>query len=162
MSKYWIASGEIGEQIKSMLDKRLHVRKKMVEFGKRFGADKVGVSDSIGAEFALYFDGAIPGGWKKVRGNECYKPKLSTKEGKAIAAEMKAIESEYPDGVAVGNLVGLEFFKGMRMRTPGVGFFEKKIVLVMPDDYKPPKKIAGNMKRISDVEFETMQGRKSK
>ncbi len=160
MVKYWIVSGELASKFLLMLRKRDDAIEKLEAFAKKLNGT-IGMSDSLGITTAIYFKGPIPEGWKKVKGNNCYQPKENTKEGKALAEEISLMEKDCPSRGDFGALLGLEPFVadeyGIHTNTVRhVGQHGKRIVLATPDDFDPSNKVAKDLKRISDLEFEKL------
>jgi hypothetical protein len=96
-----------------------------------------------------------------------WSPRLSTKEGKAIAAAMRAISADHPGGrrlaeiIGGGDGIGGEA-GGFVWYSPGFRIFgpkgkERVIVTIGDPTYKPKSK---DIKRMSDLEFEQLEARR--
>jgi hypothetical protein len=159
MSKYWEATGEVREKLLELVSLRKSARAEMVAFAKRHGSKTVGVRTGLDVSFALQFKEAPdPKLWKFVKQSDgYYVPKESTKAGKALAREMREIADKEPDGTEVNRIIGFEDWlcDGM-WHTAGYSVVGDRVLVVTFDEYTPPPSLAGYIRRISDVEYESL------
>lgn len=161
MTKYYEVRGETEKKLKELFVKMKDARERMYAFAKRHGADVIGLSTSFGVDFVLGFksypDLKI---WKLSKGSkEYYRPRLSSKEGKALNEEMRGLSREFPSGSQVAELIGMNWFKGSSWQTPGMFQCDvgpSRIILEVPDDYNPPPKLRTDLFRVSDVKAEAL------
>jgi hypothetical protein len=99
--------------------------------------------------------------WKPVSGNAgMYRPRLSSKAGKEIGKRLTVINRRMPTGDLAAKAIGMKVFgdggPGFVWRTPGLSWVGKRVLVSTPDDYDPPKHLAADIKRISDVQWERL------
>lgn len=156
MSKrYWEATGAVKEQLRQMLAQREACRAEMFAFAKRHGADRIGVSESLTTGFLVAFDAPPdPKLWKKTR-HGYYAPKQTSKVGKAMAKEMEAIAHKSPSGIEANKIIGANcLIRDGMWHTAGCALAGDRVLVVTHDEYAPPPDLAGDLTRISDVEYE--------
>lgn len=160
---YYEARGALLTQLHDWFKQAETARRKMLAFAEQHGSSKVNIyGGSMSVTFALVFDN-VPSNpvWKMK--NDGWVPRRSTKAGKALAAEMEAIEKEYPTGHSIADTIGMKVFvgtaAGLAWRTPQMvlgGKDGEKVLLGVPDDYAVPKRLKGQLVRITDVAFEQL------
>lgn len=161
---YYEASGVLLKQLRERQKQTDAAIKEMFDFAKRFGTNKIRCSMSYGVRWSLDFEDESKVDKKLWKRDDSggWRPKESTPEGKKLAAEKKAIAERCPSGSELGRIIGLEELKGLRWRTPGMVTVGRRVFLTVPPDYRPPKSLADQLKRISDIEFEKLTAEKKK
>lgn len=158
MSKYYEATGPVKDSIVEFFDRVGEARERARALCAKHGAE-VGFSSGIGTPFGFKFSEAPnPKAWKLWIGSH-YRPKR-TAAGKAIFAEVEAIERMFPSTTTANKIIGMEFLSDGRWMTPGLLILKDKALVIATDDYEPKGEIAKNMKRISDLQFEKLTGGK--
>ncbi len=167
---YYEALGETETRINEILNLRVKAKKKLHAWAKAHGGNgHIGASDNaFGFRWTVVTDDdkspTNPENWKKFKGTtNQWQPRYSTKEGKRLAAEMKALADEFPSVGQIITFLGLPHItESMHITSIGVRSVKGgRVLLEIPvEKYKPPKGIT--LKRISDLEFEKLTSRKTK
>jgi hypothetical protein len=159
MSRYWEALGSVRDEVLKLHVERLEAHDSMLAFAKRHGAEQYAIRESWGVSFALIFktppDVKL---WKACRNSqECYEPKVSSKEGKLLAKEMRDIVASCPCGTDINKAIGFnDWFQGNKWVTSGYSIIGKRVLIVTADSYSPPEELSKLMKRISDTMYEKL------
>lgn len=162
MSKriYFEVTGKkLKTQMVDWLNKGCEIRKARYRFSRRVGASRTTfvVFDSVfgHSSFGLTFNkDPDPKVWRYVksngRGPGYWTPRLANKDGKKLSEQMKKLRTLSTSEMS--KLVKLEVFKGMYARAVNMWLVGERLLLAMPEDYKPIRGI----KRISDLAFERL------
>jgi len=169
-TRYFEANGEI----RKLLLKKLDERRKAINalrdhYVSVHGGDNVGYSDGFGFTSCLAMqdkdrEPVNPHLWRRLKNNPLmWTPRLSTKEGKAIAAEITRLEQAVVSLADLGAAIKLPLFDQLYLNLPGLYHVRgsKRLLIATRDQkYKPPKGM--ELVRISDVEFERLTADKPK
>lgn len=162
MSKhYYELIGELAKKAKDLNARRMASRRKMFEFAKAHGFDDIAVWESTVVTFYCVTKTLPPPKeWKSHKQDRHYlSPRLGTKEGKLLDRQMRDICIEAPSGADLGEMIGMPLFgggDGLFWQTPGMNIVGKRVFVVVPERWKPPAKVAKEMVRLSDVEYEKL------
>ena len=69
---------------------------------------------------------------------------------------MRLLEKAHPSSERIADLIGMQTFKGGSWHTPGYTALGNRAFVVTPDYYTPPKKLANQLIRMSDLQFEKL------
>lgn len=169
MSKhYYEVTGALKKTLLEIQDKRQLAHDKMHAFSKKHGGHSIAVNESLHVSFWIAADeNPDMSVWKAYKHDKTlFSPRLGCKAGKLLDAEMTAICRECPSGGNIAEVIGMKVFGagegGLVWQTPGMVISGKRVIVVVPDRYTPPKKLASSMKRISDLVFEKLHKRAEK
>ncbi len=156
--RYWEAFGAVRKALLDILDRRDAAFKAAIAFAKVHGTPTILFNNGSDFSFMLSFttppDSKV---WRSVKGVENgYLPRKINKEGRALAEEIDKIERSSPGGIAAANAIGQDFLYGGRWSTPGVWVRRKRVLVRTPAWYTSPKKLAKDIRRISDLVFEKL------
>lgn len=159
MNRYFEITGEkLKAQVFEWVCRCDEIRQARYRFSRRVGGKRdqyVTLSSVLGGEqFGICFiKMPDPKIWRHVNprcgGPVYWTPRLSSKVGKQLAAEMNRLR--VPNG-ELAKIIKMEMFNGLSARSPGLRIVSQRIFIIAPGDYKP---IHGN-KRISDLTFERL------
>jgi hypothetical protein len=155
-TKHWEAVGEFRTVMLAFWIKREEGFNSLIRFCRRhkgtLGVSENGISIKPAVMMKNKPDLSV---WSEIKGNRgCYRPKLSTKEGKAIAAEIDAIASTIPKWAELGEVLEMPLLIGLGLNTPRMAKHGKRIFIGTGPEYEPPKRLKGSLKRISDLVYE--------
>lgn len=161
MTKYFEVSGNLKKAIIAILDRMTVAKRKMMDLAKRHGSPGgIFISESFMVQFAIEDGPSVDKKlWKSIKGDKRQmRPRLSSKAGKELEKEMREIEQAYEGKWAIAKLIDMDVVSGGHWRLPGLFSSEglKRVVVVTDETYDPPKKLAGQIKRISDIDAESM------
>ncbi len=149
--KYWQTSGLVGRQLHTLFKQWRKAVIAMHAFAKKNGSDQIGTSFNGFVTFTCVFDKHPGKGWKLYKGTtDQYVPLASSELGK----QRKLLCAMCPPGNEFGRLIGMKGFVGDRFRIPGVAVRHNVVYLTTTGDYTPPARLAKDLKRISDLEYE--------
>jgi hypothetical protein len=167
---YYEAKGETKAKLMEMLLARRNAIDALDRWARTFGG-RIATSDDLwGFRCVLdskdkNFEPKETTHWKRTKHNQ-WTPRLSTKRGKEIAAEMRALSDKVEGTSKIGAYLKIPFDSGGFSSTGGfyitsIGLYPRKgrlAVVVKCNKYKPPKGI--QLTRISDLDFEKLSGEK--
>jgi hypothetical protein len=172
---YYIATGKLAEDLRALSNKRLAVQKKLHKLAKSWLFKGAAVYSGYGSTTATMIpvkdQFRDPKQWKHYAKTEYLVPKVSTKAGKALAAQLAELEKQFPTGSELNKLIGLQSLAacngGMQMRTAGLTFHEEPDgsltpIVTVPSDYRVPAKLKNQLARLSDVNFEALTQTKTR
>ncbi len=179
-TRYFEAHGEVRAAILVMREEMHKARQKIYKFAKKYKCKSVRIS---GEGYFWLVEPEKKKGmltittpvldrkvWKQEKRDgqlyNAWSPRLSTKEGKAIDAEKRAISAEHPGSGRLAKIIGGGdgiggSDRGFVWYSPGFRMFgpkgkERVIVTIGDPTYKPKSK---DITRLSDVEFEQLDSR---
>lgn len=183
VTRYFETSGDVRNAILAMRQEMHESRQRMYKFAKRYKCSALRISGDghfwlvepekkrgMLTETTPVLDRKL---WKQERRDgqlyNAWSPRLSSKEGKAIATAMRAISADHPGGkrlaeiIGGGNSIGGGEY-GFVWYSPGCKVFgpkgkERVIVMVGDPTYKPKSR---DIKRLSDVEFERLAAKRER
>lgn len=101
--------------------------------------------------------------WKPVKGapDTYYAPRRGTKDGRILDQQMRDLCTLHPSGDQIAKRIEMQTFGyydgALRWATPGMRQIGRsRILLSVNSDYKVPKKLEGQLTRLSDLEFEQL------
>lgn len=164
-NRYWKVTGDVAKQVRAILDRRDAVFAAIREIVAREGASGSASYTSFGQDhfvFVFAFASAsvppkiaAPKDWKKWQPkSEFFVPRENTKRGKELAVEIDEIEKRVSAGEELCKAIGMKFWGGLGYQTPGATRDGKKTYVATPADYLPPAALAGQIKRVSDIEWD--------
>lgn len=169
-TRYFEAKGEIRKLLLAKMDERRRtiaaLRKHYIEV---HGGDNIGYSDGFGFSSALSMNDKSrepknPHLWRRLKNNQLmWTPRLSTKEGKAIADAIKKLERAVVALCDLGALIKLPLFDNLYINLPSLYHIRKSnrlFVATRDQKYTPPKGM--ELVRITDVQFEKLTAEKQK
>lgn len=155
MSKYYRAGPEIEEICQRILADRQEILKKACNLSRRYGGNrsrvvtKTGIFGTTRVVGFLFKDEPNQKIFKKLKNSEGWAPRLSTKVGKELK---KKLDELIWDGLdELMKAIGMDPFKDLNARSPGISKIGNHWYLHVPDDVEPK-----GCERISDVEYERL------
>lgn len=171
-TRYYEVRGQLRLKFKELLAKREQGMAELIKWAESKGG-KLGAADSHGlCAVVITKEGKAPKEgpehWKNVRyrqdgvwvvRKEQWEPRLSTKPGKAIYNELKELTKDVPTHSDFQELIKfnsfIEFPKWLSIGI--ISLRTGKVLVKVPSaKYSPPKAIAKDLKRISDIEYEKL------
>jgi hypothetical protein len=161
MTKYFEVLGPVRAEVVTMLDKTIEVRRKLSDFAvARGGKGGFFINDNIGTSFGIEdgpkLDKKL---WKALgRDKRQFVPRENSKAARAIRDELRKLEQEYPGKMRLAEIIEMEVFREGVWRTPGlIATEDQKRIVVVVDDYTPPKKKAKHIVLRSDLAIERLR-----
>ena len=170
MSKYFEVKGETRKKILQVMKDRDAMHKENMKLVKEMGAKSYMQSNGFIEQISgfIFAKGKEPqdGGPLRKHYNrttrtheDWYVPCRTTKAGKALDRRMSKMEM--PGQAEIGNILVMDVFSLPGYRIYGAGP-RPRVIVATADKYKPHKKVAADLTRISDVDVEKLHDRYSK
>lgn len=161
---YYEAHEPLAAEFREWFKKASKARNAMIKWCKALGADCGFAEGSLRVVFYPAFaTPPDPKIWKFVKGAPItyYEPRRGTKEGRILAQQMADLCAMHPSGDQLAKRIEMQTFGyydgALRWATPGMRQIGKsRILLAVNSDYKVPKKLQGQLTRLSDLEFEKL------
>ena len=148
--RYYEALGETKKAIKAIIAVSAANKRAAAALAKSLGASGFmrTFSSSIGG--FCFDEPPDEKAWVKGRGDRAYyRPRLSTKAGKKLAAQMQSFILS--DSSEVAKLIGMSVFSGVAIRSPGCEVCGNRVIVIVPEDVTPK-----GCRRISDLTYERL------
>lgn len=159
--KYFELTGELREKALDILARRESASKQCHELAASYGGNGFLYGGMFSDKVSGFCGECAPCPALRMEYNRQTKthlrdrwlPNLSTREGKALAKQLNAIE--LPGQADIAKLIGMNQWHEFHVRNPGIDVIgkAKRVIVIVPDDVEP---VEGCV-RISDVEYEALR-----
>lgn len=160
--KYFEANGEIKKILLAKLKERRAGIDALHDFYALHGGDEVAYTESFTFQsgLAMKSEAKEPINakfWRRLKNNpRVWAPRLGTKQGKAIAADLRKLETAIVSRADLACVIKMTVWgSDFSINLPGFDFCKKRLFVVVPcEKYKPPKGM--ELVRVSDVDYERL------
>lgn len=164
--KYFEAIGAIKTLLLTKLKERRDGIDALHDFFAKYGGDEVAYLEYFRFEAALAMksEASEPLNaklWRRLKNNRrIWTPRLGTKQGKAIAAELRKLENAVVSRCDLADIIKMSIWGAdMSVNLPGFDYHKKRLFVVVPSvKYRPPNGM--ELVRVSDVDYERLTSKR--